>query len=76
MTVIGKAGRVGAPPANMALSMQRADVVRGALTAAGVAAGRIDTSWTGEGRQQVATTDDMAEARDGAVDVTVVKQPL
>ena len=76
VTVIGKTDRVGAPPANMALSMQRADAVRGALIAAGVPAGRIDTSWTGEARQQVATADDLAEARDRVVDVTVVKQPL
>lgn len=34
---------------------------------------RIDTSWVGEGRQQVATADDIAEPRNRVVDVTVVK---
>lgn len=75
VTVIGKTDRVGAPPANMALSMQRADAVRNALIADGVPAGRIDTSWTGEEKQQVGTAGDVAEARDRVVDVTVVKQP-
>ena len=74
VTVIGKTDRVGAPPANMALSQRRADAVRDALIAAGVPAARIDTSWTGEGKQQVATADDAAEPRNRVVDVTVVKQ--
>lgn len=74
VTVIGKTDRVGAPSANMVLARKRADAVRDALTAAGVPAGRIDTSWTGETRQQVATRDDAGEARNRVVDVTVVKE--
>ena len=74
MTVIGKTDRVGAPPANMALAQRRADTVRDALIATGVRAASIDTSWTGEGRQQVATADDVAAPRNRVVDVTVVKQ--
>jgi len=74
VTVIGKTDRVGAPPANMALSMRRADAVRDALIATGVPAANIDTSWTGEARQQVATANDINESRNRVVDVTVVKQ--
>lgn len=73
VTVIGKTDRVGASPASMALSQRRADAVRDALVTAGVPATRIDTSWTGEGKQQVATVDDTAEPRNRVVDVTVVK---
>ncbi len=75
VTVIGKTDRVGAPPANLALAQRRADTVRDALVAAGVPAARIDTSWTGEGRQDVVTLDDTVEPRNRVVDVTVVKQP-
>lgn len=74
VTVIGKTDRVGAPPANMALAHQRAEAVRDALITAGVPADHIDTGWTGEGKQSVATTDDKAEPRNRVVDVTVVKQ--
>jgi OOP family OmpA-OmpF porin len=75
VTVIGKTDRVGKGRANMDLSQQRANVVRDALIAAGVPADRIDTSWTGEHRQQVATANDAAESRNRVVDITVVKQP-
>jgi OOP family OmpA-OmpF porin len=71
VTVIGKTDRVGAAPDNMALSKRRADAVRNSLIAAGVPAARIDTSWTGEGRQEVATTNDVAEPRDRVVYVAV-----
>jgi peptidoglycan-associated lipoprotein len=73
VTVIGKTDRVGTPAANMALSQRRADAVRSALVTAGVPAARIDTSWTGEGKQEVATVDEAAEQRNRVVDVTVVK---
>ena len=74
VTVIGKTDRVGAPAANTALSHRRADQVRDALITAGVAAARIDTSWTGEGSQNVATANDVAERLDRVVDITVVEQ--
>lgn len=73
VTVIGKTDRVGTPAANMALSQRRADAVRDALVSAGVPASRIETTWTGEGRQEVATADEAAEQRNRVVDVTVVK---
>ena len=75
VTVIGKTDRVGAPPANMALARERADAVREALVAAGVPAAIIDTTWTGEGSQAVATLDDAAEPLNRVVDVKVVKVP-
>jgi peptidoglycan-associated lipoprotein len=75
VTVIGKTDRVGKGKANMDLSQQRANSVRDALIAAGVPADRIDTSWTGERKQQVATANDAAESRNRVVDITVVKQP-
>ncbi|HEX9646469.1 MAG TPA: OmpA family protein [Alphaproteobacteria bacterium] len=74
VTVIGRTDRVGAPPDNMALAHRRANVVRDALITAGVPAAQIDTTWTGEGDQTVATSDDLAEPRNRVVDVTVVKQ--
>ncbi len=74
VTVIGKTDRVGAAPANMALSHRRADVIRDALVTAGVPAARIDTSWSGENQQAVATAGQVDEARDRVVDITVVKQ--
>ena len=71
VTVIGKADRTGTQSANMLLSHKRADRVRDALIADGVPAARIDTAWTGENRQEVATADDVTEARNRVVDVTV-----
>lgn len=73
VTVIGKTDRVGSPPANMALSRKRAEIVRDALVSEGVPADRIDTTWTGERRQQVATANDVTERLNRVVDVTVVK---
>lgn len=74
VTVIGRTDRVGAAPANLALAHRRADAVRNALITAGVPADHIDTSWTGEAKQTVATADDAAEPRNRVVDITVVKQ--
>jgi outer membrane protein OmpA-like peptidoglycan-associated protein len=73
VTVIGKTDRVGAPPANSALSRRRADAVRDALIAAGVPAASIVTSWTGEARQQMATANEVAEQGNRVVDITVLK---
>ena len=74
VTVIGRTDRVGAPPTNMALSQRRAEAVRDALITAGVPAAKIDTSWTGEIRQAVATASQVDEPRNRVVDVTVVKE--
>lgn len=74
VTVMGKADSVGTSPDNMTLSKRRADGVRDALIGAGVPAARIDTGWSGEATQKVATVDDAAERRNRVVDVTVIKQ--
>ena len=74
VTVIGKTDTIGKPSANMVLSQQRADKVRDALVTAGVPATRIDTSWTGEGKQNVPTANDVAARRDRVVDITVVQE--
>lgn len=75
VTVIGKTDRIGAPPANRALSRRRADAVRDALIAAGVPAASIATSWTGERKQQMATANEVDEQGNRVVDVTVLKLP-
>lgn len=73
VTVIGRTDRVGEPPANLALSRRRADTVRDALISAGIPADHIETSWTGEGKQAVATANQVDEPRNRVVDITVVK---
>jgi len=74
VTVMGKTDRVGSATANLALSQRRADQVRDALITAGVPAGRIDTRWSGEGKQEIATGDQVAEQRNRVVDITVVQE--
>jgi peptidoglycan-associated lipoprotein len=71
ITVVGKTDRVGSAAANIALSQKRADRVRDALIAQAVPAARIDTSWAGEGKQEVATADNVAEQRNRVVDIAV-----
>ena len=73
VTVIGKTDTVGAQSSNLVLSKLRADGVREALINAGVPASRIDTSWTGETRQDTVTQNDTASRRNRVVDITVVK---
>jgi OOP family OmpA-OmpF porin len=75
VTVIGRTDRAGTAAANMALSERRAELVRDALIAAGVPSARIDTSWLGEGKQDVPTPDDVAQHRSRVVDI-VVQEPL
>jgi peptidoglycan-associated lipoprotein len=74
VTVIGRTDRAGTATANMALSERRAELVRDALIAAGVPSARIDTSWLGEGKQNVPTPDDVAQKRSRVVDI-VVQEP-
>lgn len=74
ISVIGRTDRVGSAASNMTLSQRRADWVRDALIAAGVPADQIDTSWTGETKQRVATPDAIIERRNRVVDITVVDE--
>jgi OOP family OmpA-OmpF porin len=71
VAVIGRTDRAGTAAANMALSERRAELVRDALIGAGVPAARIDTSWLGEGEQDVPTPDDVAAQRNRVVDIVV-----
>ena len=75
VTVIGKTDRIGAPPANVALSRRRADAVRDALITAGVPPASIITTWTGELRPQIKATNDVDEQGNRVVDITVLKLP-
>jgi len=72
VSVVGRSDRVGRAVANLTLSERRAERVRDALIAAGVAPGRIDTRWTGEIRQRVGTRDNISEERNRVVDITVL----
>ena len=72
LAVVGRTDRVGRAVANLTLSERRAERVRDALIAAGVAPGRIDTRWTGEIRQRVGTRDSISEERNRVVDITVL----
>jgi OOP family OmpA-OmpF porin len=74
VTVIGRTDRAGTATANMALSERRAELVRDALIAAGVPSARIDTSWLGEGKQDVPPPDDVAQQRNRVVDI-VIQEP-
>jgi outer membrane protein OmpA-like peptidoglycan-associated protein len=71
-TIIGKTDTVGSPDYNMHLSHLRADAVRDALVySSNIAADRVETRWTGETRQRVATADNVAEAPNRVVDVAI-----
>lgn len=71
VTVIGKTDRAGNQLTNAAVSQNRAERVRDALIAKGVPAARIDTSWVGENKQDVATPDNVVEQRNRVVDIVV-----
>ncbi len=71
-TIVGKTDTVGTPDYNMHLSHQRADAVRDALVYQGnVPADRVETRWTGEQRQRVATADNVALASNRVVDIAI-----
>jgi outer membrane protein OmpA-like peptidoglycan-associated protein len=71
-TIVGRTDTVGSKDYNMHLSHQRADAVRDALVYHGnVAAERVETRWTGENRQSVATANDVAAASNRVVDIAI-----
>ena len=71
-TIVGRTDTVGSNDYNMHLSHQRADAVRDALVYRGnVAADRVETRWTGETRQTVATANDVASASNRVVDIAI-----
>jgi outer membrane protein OmpA-like peptidoglycan-associated protein len=71
-TIIGKTDTVGSPDYNMHLSHLRADAVRDSLVYnSNIAADRVETRWTGETRQRVATADNVADAPNRVVDIAI-----
>lgn len=71
-TVIGRTDPVGSRDYNMRLSHRRADAVRDALVYRGsVAAARVETRWTGEGRRNAPSGNDAMVADGRVVDVAV-----
>jgi outer membrane protein OmpA-like peptidoglycan-associated protein len=71
VVVIGHTDRVGTVERNDALSLQRAERVRGDLAKIGIAADRIQTAGRGEREPLVPTEDEVAEPRNRRVEITV-----
>jgi len=71
-TIIGKTDSVGSDAYNMHLSHRRADAVRDALVYSGkVPAVRVETRWTGDEKQNVASADGVAEPQNRVVDIAI-----
>jgi outer membrane protein OmpA-like peptidoglycan-associated protein len=71
ITVIGHTDRVGSVASNDALSLKRAEAVRQALVASGIAAVRIEAAGRGEREPLVPTEDEVAEPRNRRVEISV-----
>lgn len=71
ITVIGHTDRVGKVEANDALSVKRAETVRGLLIGQGVPAGSIESAGRGEREPLVPTADEVAEPRNRRVEISV-----
>lgn len=69
--VIGHADRVGPAVLNAALSLERAELVRGRLAEAGVSGARIVTDSFGEADPVVPTPDEVAEPLNRRVEIVV-----
>jgi outer membrane protein OmpA-like peptidoglycan-associated protein len=71
-TIIGKTDTVGSADYNMHLSHMRADAVRDALVyQSHVAADRVETRWTGETHQRVASASDIPIEMNRVVDIAI-----
>jgi outer membrane protein OmpA-like peptidoglycan-associated protein len=71
-TIIGKTDTVGSANYNMHLSHQRADAVRDALVYhSNISADRVETRWTGETRQRVASADIVPAEPNRVVDIAI-----
>jgi outer membrane protein OmpA-like peptidoglycan-associated protein len=71
-TIIGRTDTVGSRDYNMRLSHRRADAVRDALVyRGGVAAARVETRWTGEGRPSGLAGNEAIVAAGRVVDIAV-----
>ncbi len=71
VSVIGHTDTTGAAPANVALGLRRAELVRDLLLAAGLDGDLVEVASHGETNPVVATPDNTAEARNRRVEVTV-----
>ncbi|UCV13083.1 OmpA family protein [Dechloromonas denitrificans] len=69
--VIGHTDRVGSLQANDSLSAKRAEAVRGMLIEAGVPAEKLEAIGRGERDPLVATEDEVAEAKNRRVEISV-----
>ena len=71
-TIVGGTDTVGSADYNMQLSHRRADAVRDAIIYSGNApADRVETRWTGESRQKVATANNVADPANRIVDIAI-----
>ena len=71
ITVIGHTDRAGKAEANDALSIKRAEVVRDILLASGVRSLSLDVAGRGEREPVVPTADEVAEARNRRVEISI-----
>ena len=71
VVVIGHTDKVGSDAVNDPLSRQRADVVRNALVALGIAADKVVAVGRGKREPLVPTADGVAEARNRRVEIQV-----
>lgn len=69
--VVGHTDRVGSVQSNDQLSLKRAQVVRDALVAGGFPEGIIETAGRGEREPLVPTEDEVAEAKNRRVEITI-----
>ena len=71
VVVIGHTDKVGTDAINDPLSRQRAEVVRNALLARGIAADKVQAIGRGKREPVVATAEGVAEARNRRVEIQV-----
>lgn len=71
LTIVGHADRSGTPEYNTRLSLRRADAVRAALAAKGIASERLSVTALGETEPAVPTADGVREARNRRVELTI-----
>jgi outer membrane protein OmpA-like peptidoglycan-associated protein len=71
VVIVGHTDTMGDVRANLALGLKRANTVRGILTAAGLAGSTIEVTSHGEADLRVKTRNNVPEARNRRVEITV-----